>query len=103
MKRVQQQSGLSPINDAATAKTAVRSASAAAATSSGTVAGSPPLERNSAASPGGGGSDILRPTVDETAADDAEIIRMMTKCWSEDPLDRPDFSALKVTIRRLNK
>merc|ERR550539_615460 len=28
---------------------------------------------------------------------------MMTRCWSEDPLDRPDFSALKVAIRKLNK
>jgi len=28
---------------------------------------------------------------------------MMTKCWAEDPLDRPDFTALKVTIRKLNK
>ena len=44
----------------------------------------------------------LRPTVDEDAADE-EIIRMMTRCWSEDPLDRPDFQALKVAIRKLNK
>ena len=47
-------------------------------------------------------NNVLRPTVEPEAAD-AEIIRMMTKCWAEDPLLRPDFSALKVTIRKLNK
>jgi atrial natriuretic peptide receptor A len=45
---------------------------------------------------------ILRPLVDKDSADE-EIISMMTRCWSEDPLDRPDFSALKVAIRKLNK
>ena len=49
-----------------------------------------------------GANNVLRPTVEPEAAD-AEIIRMMTKCWAEDPLLRPDFSALKVTIRKLNK
>ena len=48
------------------------------------------------------GDNVLRPTVEPEAAD-AEIIRMMTKCWAEDPLLRPDFSALKVTIRKLNR
>ena len=47
-------------------------------------------------------SKPLRPSVDQDAADE-EILDMMTRCWSEDPLDRPDFSALKVTIRKLNK
>ncbi|XP_037078093.1 atrial natriuretic peptide receptor 2-like [Pollicipes pollicipes] len=28
---------------------------------------------------------------------------MMRRCWSEDPVDRPDFQALKGIIRRLNK
>ena len=45
---------------------------------------------------------ILRPLIDKDSADE-EIINMMTRCWSEDPLDRPDFSALKVAIRKLNK
>lgn len=48
------------------------------------------------------GAALLRPTVDQGEAGD-EIISMMTKCWSEDPLDRPDFAALKVAIRKLNK
>lgn len=52
--------------------------------------------------PSQAGKSLLRPMVDEDCADE-EIIKMMTKCWSEDPLDRPDFSALKVAIRKLNK
>ena len=51
---------------------------------------------------GAASNNALRPTVEPEAAD-AEIIRMMTKCWAEDPLLRPDFSALKVTIRKLNR
>ncbi len=49
-----------------------------------------------------GPAQPLRPSVDEGAADD-ELITMMNKCWSDDPLDRPDFQALKVAIRKLNK
>ena len=54
---------------------------------------------------GSGGSaskGVLRPLIDKDSADE-EIINMMTRCWREDPLDRPDFSALKVAIRKLNK
>lgn len=53
------------------------------------------------APPAASGS-VLRPEVDHEAADE-EIIKLMTKCWSEDPYDRPDFTALKVAIRKINK
>ncbi|XP_067635806.1 atrial natriuretic peptide receptor 1 [Eurosta solidaginis] len=32
-----------------------------------------------------------------------DINNIMTKCWSEDPVERPDFSTLKSIIRRINK
>ncbi|XP_053969377.1 atrial natriuretic peptide receptor 1 [Anastrepha ludens] len=32
-----------------------------------------------------------------------DINNLMVKCWSEDPIDRPDFNALKSIIRRINK
>ena len=61
-----------------------------------------PLMTGEAGSGAASSNNVLRPTVEPEAAD-AEIIRMMTKCWAEDPLLRPDFSALKVTIRKLNR
>lgn len=44
----------------------------------------------------------FRPTIDEGMGDEA-VIHMMKRCWNEDPAERPDFSTLKTTIRRLNK
>lgn len=44
----------------------------------------------------------LRPLIDENACDD-DVARLMKQCWAEDPADRPDFTALKNTIRKLNK
>lgn len=44
---------------------------------------------------------LFRPKIDETAFDDVNSI--MVKCWSEDPCDRPDFTILKSTIRKINK
>lgn len=32
-----------------------------------------------------------------------DVINIMTKCWHEDPLERPTFSALKGIIRKINK
>ncbi|XP_054081136.1 atrial natriuretic peptide receptor 1 isoform X1 [Zeugodacus cucurbitae] len=32
-----------------------------------------------------------------------DINNLMIKCWAEDPIDRPDFNALKSIIRRINK
>ncbi|XP_004518355.2 atrial natriuretic peptide receptor 1 isoform X2 [Ceratitis capitata] len=32
-----------------------------------------------------------------------DINNLMIKCWAEDPLERPDFNALKSIIRRINK
>ncbi|XP_015786480.1 atrial natriuretic peptide receptor 1 isoform X2 [Tetranychus urticae] len=43
----------------------------------------------------------FRPNIQNDACDD-EVIQLMQRCWSEDPVDRPDFQALKSVIRRLN-
>ncbi|XP_036328635.1 atrial natriuretic peptide receptor 1 [Rhagoletis pomonella] len=44
----------------------------------------------------------FRPYVDEHDGY-LDINNLMIKCWSEDPLERPDFNALKSIIRRINK
>lgn len=31
------------------------------------------------------------------------VINIMTKCWHEDPQERPTFSVLKGIIRKMNK
>ncbi len=49
-----------------------------------------------------GQKPAFRPTVDEEMGDEA-VVQMMKRCWMEDPAERPDFPALKATIRRLNK
>ncbi|XP_058821835.1 atrial natriuretic peptide receptor 1 isoform X1 [Topomyia yanbarensis] len=43
----------------------------------------------------------FRPKVDETSYED--VNNLMVKCWAEDPADRPDFSCLKTSIRKINK
>lgn len=43
----------------------------------------------------------FRPTINFETFDDLNNI--MTKCWKEDPNERPDFSILKTTIRKVNK
>lgn len=43
----------------------------------------------------------FRPTINDQTFDDLNNI--MTKCWKEDPNERPDFGLLKATIRKVNK
>ncbi|XP_017765073.1 PREDICTED: atrial natriuretic peptide receptor 1-like isoform X2 [Eufriesea mexicana] len=49
-----------------------------------------------------GGGSPLRPTIDESAVEE-EVATLMRKCWAQDAADRPDFPALKQTIRKINK
>lgn len=44
----------------------------------------------------------FRPYIDEHDGY-LDINNLMIKCWAEDPIDRPDFNALKSIIRRINK
>lgn len=32
-----------------------------------------------------------------------DLNNIMMKCWKEDPNERPDFSILKTTLRKVNK
>ncbi|XP_050335599.1 atrial natriuretic peptide receptor 1 isoform X2 [Bactrocera neohumeralis] len=47
-------------------------------------------------------SSPFRPYIDEHDGY-LDINNLMIKCWAEDPLERPDFNALKSNIRRINK
>nr|AEL97641.1 guanylyl cyclase receptor [Bactrocera dorsalis] len=47
-------------------------------------------------------SSPFRPYIDEHDGY-LDINNLMIKCWAEDPLERPDFNALKSIIRRINK
>ncbi|XP_066595921.1 atrial natriuretic peptide receptor 1 [Prorops nasuta] len=49
-----------------------------------------------------GGSSPLRPVIDEAAVEE-EVATLMRRCWAQDAADRPDFPALKQTIRKINK
>ncbi|XP_034234224.1 LOW QUALITY PROTEIN: atrial natriuretic peptide receptor 1 [Thrips palmi] len=49
-----------------------------------------------------GGRMPLRPGVDQLSCED-EVMNLMRRCWAEDPAERPDFSVLKQTIRKLNQ
>lgn len=46
------------------------------------------------------GKSEFRPKIED---DYEDVNNMMVKCWSEDPMDRPDFGYLKSTIRKINK
>ncbi|KAK0169145.1 hypothetical protein PV327_002891 [Microctonus hyperodae] len=49
-----------------------------------------------------GGGSPLRPVIDEVAVEE-EVATLMRRCWAQDSADRPDFPALKQTIRKINK
>ncbi|XP_074116091.1 atrial natriuretic peptide receptor 1 isoform X4 [Cotesia typhae] len=49
-----------------------------------------------------GGGSPLRPLIDEAAVEE-EVATLMKRCWAQDSADRPDFPALKQTIRKINK
>ncbi|KAK0098293.1 hypothetical protein PV326_009794 [Microctonus aethiopoides] len=49
-----------------------------------------------------GGGSPLRPLIDEVAVEE-EVATLMRRCWAQDSADRPDFPALKQTIRKINK
>ncbi|GJQ69920.1 hypothetical protein Trydic_g13326 [Trypoxylus dichotomus] len=44
----------------------------------------------------------FRPVITDNTCDD-EVASLMKRCWAEDSADRPDFTALKNTVRKLNK
>ncbi|XP_043600300.1 atrial natriuretic peptide receptor 1-like isoform X2 [Bombus pyrosoma] len=48
------------------------------------------------------GGSPLRPAIDESAVEE-EVTTLMRRCWAQDAADRPDFPALKQTIRKINK
>ncbi|KAL3886487.1 hypothetical protein ACJMK2_026472, partial [Sinanodonta woodiana] len=45
----------------------------------------------------------FRPTLEEYDCPCDELAEVIRKCWSEDPMERPDFTHLKNIIRKLNK
>ncbi|XP_050448835.1 atrial natriuretic peptide receptor 1-like isoform X3 [Cataglyphis hispanica] len=49
-----------------------------------------------------GGGSPLRPVIDVAAVEE-EVATLMRRCWAQDSADRPDFPALKQTIRKINK
>lgn len=47
----------------------------------------------------------FRPTLDLADEDEVvsdELANMIKKCWSEDPIERPDFHSLKSIVRKIN-
>ncbi|XP_050396920.1 atrial natriuretic peptide receptor 1 isoform X2 [Patella vulgata] len=45
----------------------------------------------------------FRPTLDEYDCPCDELAAVITRCWAEDPAERPDCQALKSIIRKLNR
>lgn len=48
-------------------------------------------------------NEPFRPAIDESRDSCCDVNDLMMKCWSEDPIDRPDFSQIKSMIRKINK
>ncbi|CAB3381316.1 Hypothetical predicted protein [Cloeon dipterum] len=44
---------------------------------------------------------LMRPSLSGLQCE-PQVVQLMTSCWAEDPIERPDFSYLKSAIRRLN-
>jgi len=38
---------------------------------------------------------------DDVSSD--ELLKMILRCWSEDPIERPDFSTIKKIIKDIHK
>ncbi|XP_052264971.1 atrial natriuretic peptide receptor 1-like isoform X4 [Dreissena polymorpha] len=45
----------------------------------------------------------FRPTLEEFDCPCDELAHVIRRCWSEDPMERPDFAILKSIVRKLNK
>ncbi len=45
----------------------------------------------------------FRPTLEDYDCPCDELADVIRRCWAEDPIERPDFQALKSIIRKLNK
>ncbi|XP_077865379.1 atrial natriuretic peptide receptor 1-like [Saccoglossus kowalevskii] len=48
-----------------------------------------------------GNRPYFRPSVDKSTCPE-ELYPVMEKCWAQDPAERPDFSSLRTTMRKLN-
>lgn len=49
-----------------------------------------------------GGSPPLRPSLCSHSHSE-ELGVLMQRCWSEDPGDRPDFSTIKILLRKQHR
>ncbi|XP_078533827.1 atrial natriuretic peptide receptor 2 [Lissotriton helveticus] len=49
-----------------------------------------------------GQKPYFRPSID-TGLHSEELAILMDRCWAEDPIDRPEFSQIKMYIRKFNK
>lgn len=45
---------------------------------------------------------FFRPSID-IGVHSEELAVLMERCWAQDPAERPDFSQIKIFIRRFNK